>query len=149
MKSREKRIIYIIGSLKNPNIPIIANKLRKDLGKTVEIFNDWYHSSEDADDWMHKCCKERGLNYKETLKTYGALNTFEFDKKHIDRSTDVVMVMKAGRSGHLELGYAIGRGKRGYVLFDEEPERADIMYNFATDIFFNYNDLLKELKKYE
>ena len=57
------------------------------------------------------------------------------------------MIMPTGKSGHLELGWALGQGKRGYILFDKEPKRVDIMYQFATDIFFNFQELLTELKK--
>lgn len=34
----KKRMIYIIGSLRNKNVPIVANKLRK-LNKDWEIFS--------------------------------------------------------------------------------------------------------------
>jgi hypothetical protein len=56
--------------------------------------------------------------------------------------------MPSGKSGHLELGYSLGRGKRGYILFDQEPKRVDIMYQFATDIFFSFDELAAELQKY-
>ena len=39
----------------------------------------------------------------------------------------------------------IGKGKKGYVLMDM-PDRWDVMYQFATDIFFKEKDLIKELK---
>jgi hypothetical protein len=55
--------------------------------------------------------------------------------------------MPTGKSGHLELGYSLGKGKRGYILFDQEPERWDVMYQFATGIFFNQDDLLAELRR--
>ena len=45
--------------------------------------------------------------------------------------------MPAGKSGHMELCYMRGQGKPCYVLFDKEPERVDIMYQFATDVFFD------------
>ena len=53
--------------------------------------------------------------------------------------------MPCGKSGHLELGYFLGSGKRGYILFDGEPERWDVMYQFADGIYFKYDDLKKEL----
>ena len=53
--------------------------------------------------------------------------------------------MPAGKSGHLELGYSIGRGKTGYILFLEEPEKLDQMHNFADEIFMSEEDLLKVL----
>jgi hypothetical protein len=46
----------------------------------------------------------------------------------------------------LELGYTIGRGKPGFILFDQEPERYDVMYAFATDIFFSREKLIERLK---
>jgi nucleoside 2-deoxyribosyltransferase len=49
--------------------------------------------------------------------------------------------MPAGKSAHLELGYMIGRGKPCFVLFDEEPERWDVMYQFATAVCFSYEEL--------
>ena len=54
--------------------------------------------------------------------------------------------MPAGRSGHLELGYIIGLGKRGYILFDVEPERYDVMYQFAQGVAFSLDELCKMLK---
>ena len=52
----------------------------------------------------------------------------------------------AGRSGHLELGWALGAGKNGYVLLDQAPERWDIMYQFATGVYESMADLLQELE---
>lgn len=145
--NKQNRMIYIIGSLRNKNIPIIANKLRKDI-KDCEVFDSWFAPGPEADDFLRDYCKGKGFNYKQTLRDYAAQHVFQFDKGHIDRATDVIVVMPAGKSAHLELGYSIGRGKRGYILFDSEPERVDVMHNFATDVFTNYNDLLEELKKY-
>jgi nucleoside 2-deoxyribosyltransferase len=53
--------------------------------------------------------------------------------------------MPAGKSGHLELGYMVGCGKPGYILFDKEPERLDQMVQFATDIFFDAKELGRHL----
>ena len=55
--------------------------------------------------------------------------------------------MPAGKSGHHELGYMVGSGKKGYVLFDKEPKRWDVMYQFCDGVFFNFDDLKKELVK--
>jgi len=146
MKSK-KRIIYIIGSLRNKNVPIIANKIRK-INKEWEIFDSWVAPGPHADDYLRDYAKAKGLTYKETLKDWAATHIFAFDQKHIKRATDLVMVMPAGKSGHLELGWGMGRKKRGYILFDKEPKRVDIMYQFVTDIFFNFEELSEELKKY-
>ena len=102
-----------------------------------------------ADAYLLDYAKKRGLNYRDTLNTYAAKHIFEFDKHHIDRCDIVVMLMKAGKSGHLELGYAIGTGKPGFILFDKEPERVDVMYQFATDLFFTKKDLFERLEEYK
>jgi hypothetical protein len=147
IKSEKKRVIYVIGSLRNPKVPAVANQLRK-LNKDWEVFDSWYAPGPHADDYLRDYAKGKGLNYKETLQDWAATHIFAFDKKHITRATDVVMVMPSGKSGHLELGYSLGRGKRGYILFDQEPKRVDIMYQFATDIFFSFDELAAELQKY-
>ena len=55
--------------------------------------------------------------------------------------------MPGGKSAHLELGYMIGHGKPCYVFFDKEPERWDVMYQFAKDVFFSIEGLIEALRK--
>jgi nucleoside 2-deoxyribosyltransferase len=74
---------------------------------------------------------------------------FEFDKFHLDRCDAAVLLMPAGKSAHLELGYMRGKGKPGFILFDEEPERYDVMVKFATDIFFKKEDLFECLSMFK
>ena len=136
--------IYIIGALRNKAIPEFANELQQ-LG--FEAFADWFSPGPDADDFWRDYSKARGLTYKQALESYAARHIFEFDKYHLDRCDLAVMLMPAGKSGHLELGYTIGRGKPGYILFDGEPERYDVMVQFATDIFFNKQELFDKLRE--
>jgi len=136
--------IYIIGSLRNPEIPKFANELQ---AQGFEAFADWYQPGPEADDFWRNYSKERGLTYKQALESYGAKSIFQFDKFHLDRCDAAIMLMPAGKSGHLELGYTIGRGKPGYILFDQEPERYDVMVQFATQVFFTKEDLFYELKE--
>lgn len=138
--------IYVIGSLRNPEIPKIANELQT---QGYEAFADWFSPGPGADDFWRDYSKARGLSYREALKSHGARNIFEFDKSHLDRCDAAVMVMPAGKSAHLELGYTIGRGKPGFILFDGEPDRYDVMTQFATGIFFSKEELFEELKKYK
>jgi hypothetical protein len=144
MQGQQKRkTIYVIGSLRNLEIPKIAIQLR---AIDYEVFDDWYSPGPEADDYWRDYEKGRGSSYRMALKGYAAQHIFEFDKTHLDRSDIVVMVMPSGRSGHLELGYAIGKGKEGYILFDHEPERFDVMHCFADEIFFNLKELIQHLK---
>jgi hypothetical protein len=136
--------IYIIGALKNWAIVDLANELQA-LG--FDVFADWITPGPDADAFLLKYAKLRGWSYKQALNSYAATHVFEFDKSHIDRCDLVIMCMPAGKSGHLELGYARGCGKPGYILFDEIPSRFDVMYRFATDIFFDKAELIAELRR--
>ena len=109
--------VYLIGSLRNPAIPELGNLLRK---QGFEAFDDWYSAGFEADDQWQKYENLRGRSYKEALQGHAAKHVFAFDKFHLDRCDAAVLVMPAGRSGHLELGYFAGTGKPGYVLFDKE-----------------------------
>lgn len=134
--------IYIIGSLRNEKVVQFANELEQ---QGFEAFCDWKSPGPDADDFLRDYSKARGRNYKQTLQSYAAKHIFEFDLSHLNRCDAAVMLMPAGKSGHLELGYVIGREKPGYILFDAEPERVDVMHLFATDIFFKKEELFAAL----
>lgn len=136
--------LYLIGSMRNPKVPKLGIELRK---HGYDVFDDWHCSGPEADDFWQAYEKERGRSYKEALAGEHARNVFEFDQHHIDASDALVLVMPAGKSAHMELGYARGKGKKTYVLFEEEPERFDIMYRFATAVCFSVEELLEELKK--
>jgi nucleoside 2-deoxyribosyltransferase len=136
--------VYLIGSLRNPAIPELGNVLR---AQGFEAFEDWFSAGFEADDQWQKYEKLRGRSYKEALQGFAAKHVFAFDKFHLDRCDAAVLVMPAGRSGHMELGYFAGTGKPGYVLFDKEPERYDVMYQFAKDVFFDKDSLILALKK--
>jgi hypothetical protein len=137
-------VVYLIGSLRNPEIPKIAAKLR---AVGVEVFDDWFAAGPIADDSWQEYEKAKGLSYPEALKGYAAKHVFEFDLHHLKRADVAVLVLPAGKSGHLEFGWMKGMGKKGYVLFDHEPERWDVMYQFADDVFFDVDSLIKALLK--
>ena len=143
MAKPAKKKVYLIGSLRNPNIPKIAKKIRK-LG--FDVFDDWYPAGPKADDHWRDYEKAKGHNYEEALMGYAACHVYEFDKKHLDECDIGILCMPAGRSGHLEAGYLRGMGKKVYILRDD-PERWDVMYKFAHGVFDNFEKLEKELKK--
>ena len=146
--------IYLIGSLREPKVPEVAQALRK---AGHEVFDDWYSAGPRADDHWQAYETSRGHNYKEALDGYAAIDVFEFDHHHLDRNEIAILVLPAGKSGHLELGYFIGTGKPGYILFDDDVEKCrwDVMYQFTRlnhgdnkcKVFFNVNDIIKDLKK--
>ena len=139
-----EKVVYLIGSLRNKNLPQLANELRT-LG--FEVFDDWFSPGPKADEFWRMYEKIRGSTYKQALNNWAGKHIFEFDKFHLDRADIGVLYMPAGISGHLELGYMIGTGKKCFILFDKEPERWDIMYQFATGVCFNPKELKEELLK--
>lgn len=134
--------IYLIGSLRNPEIPALGERLRA-LG--YDVFDDWFAAGPIADDSWRDYEKARGHTYVEGLQGWAARHVFEYDFFHLNRADMAVLVLPAGRSSHLELGYAIGRGKPGYVVLDR-PDRWDVMYQFAKGgVYETFSDLEKAL----
>lgn len=135
--------IYLIGSLRNPSIPLIGDHLRS---KGFDVFDDWMAAGPTADDSWQEYEQGRGTSYPKALRGYAARHVFAFDLKHLDRADAGVLVLPAGKSAHLELGYMRGQGKRVYVLFDKEPDRWDVMYQFADEVFFDKEKLSEALE---
>lgn len=134
--------IYLIGSLRNRTIIGLGNALRKE---GYDPFDSWIAAGPEADDYWQSYANERGLTYKEALNDYSAMHVFHFDKSHLDRCDGGILILPAGKSGHIELGYMAGTGKPTWVLFDKVPDRFDVMYNFATDVCFSMEELLGSL----
>jgi hypothetical protein len=134
------KVLYLVGSLRNPRIPELANWLRKEFaaaGEDVEVFDDWYSAGKEADDYWKEYEIGRGHSYEEALRGYAARHVFEFDKLHLDRATHVVLALPAGKSGHMEVTYAkYGAGAKAAILLDPEDDpRFDVMYQFVDRVF--------------
>lgn len=138
-------MIYVIGSLRNPKIPTIAAELRRETWE--EIFDNWYAAGPEADDYWQAYEKAKGHTFAEALASHEAQHVFAFDQTHLLRASGVVLVLPAGKSGHLELGWALGKGKKGYILLDGEPDRFDVMYNFADGVFTTVSELARQIRR--
>lgn len=135
--------IYLIGSLRNSRIPAIARELRE-VG--LFVFDDWYSAGPEADDHWQKYEQSKGHSYRDALLGEAARHVFEFDRDHILTSDAVVLVTPAGKSGHMELGWALGQGKKGYVLLDAPVDRWDVMYRFATGVCPSVTSLIRTIR---
>ncbi len=136
--------IYLIGSLRNKYIPTIANEIEEKTGH--EVFDDWFAPGPRADDHWKEYETARGRSYAEALKGYAATHIYAFDKHHLDNADIGVLILPSGKSCHLELGYLIGQGTRTYVLMDN-PDRWDVMYQFADGIAFSMEELILMIGK--
>ena len=134
--------IYVIGSLRNNGVPDVAKELR---GCGLDAFDSWFAAGPEADDCWKAYEVSKGCSYRDALRGYAAQHVFSFDKHHLNRCDAAILVLPAGRSGHLELGYVSGLGKPSFILLDEdyiEDGRFDVMYNFATEIFQNKEEMI-------
>lgn len=135
--------VYLIGSLRNPEVPRVAARLRE-LGH--DVFDDWYAAGPEADDrWQAYETDYRKRSFAEALQGEAAKHVFNFDRRHLERADVVVLLMPAGKSGHMEFGWAVGRGARGIICMDREPERFDVMYGFAERVCVGVQALLRVL----
>ena len=133
--------LYLIGSLRNEKVARIAEDIRHSTG--IDVFDDWMAAGPEADDYWKSYEIARGHSYQEALSGYAARHVFEFDKHHLDRCDAALLVLPAGKSGHLELGYVIGSGKRGFILLDGEDVRFDVMYQFAERVFETTEEMIE------
>lgn len=136
-------IVYLIGSLRNPEIPKIAAALRL---AGYDVFDDWFAAGPIADDCWRDYEVSRGHSFAEALDGYAAKHVLNFDLTHLNRSQAGVLVLPAGKSGHMELGYLLGQGKQGYILLDAQPERFDVMYGLATKVVSSVNELIEAMR---
>ena len=131
--------IYIIGSLANPKIPFIANEFQ---AQGHKVFADWFSPGPEADGFWQEYERNRGRDFIHALKGPHAQMVFQFDRLWLGWADIGILVLPAGRSGHLELGWLLGQGKLGFILLEEaDPERWDVMYGFASGVTADLDEL--------
>lgn len=141
---RTQANIYLIGALKNPEIQVIAKQLR---AAGFGVWDDWHAAGPEADEWWQRYEQARGRTFQEALAGKHAQDVFHFDLSLLDLADAAVLVMPAGRSGHLEFGYFAGGNKPAFILLDKEPERYDVMPNFAHLVCHSFAELLQRLRE--
>ena len=129
--------IYIASSWKNENtVKYVSSRLRE-AGHEVDCFADnstgryVFHFSEIGD--------RESLNAVNFLADERSQRAFLEDKKWLDWCDCVVMVLPAGKSTHLEAGYAKGCGKKLYIFGQFPYGEFDVMYGFADKLIPNDN----------
>lgn len=144
--------LYLIGSLRNAAIPALAARLRKNV-PDVEIFDDWFAAGPEADDYWKTY--EQGRHgtdskaYVAGLNGYAAEHVFSFDKHHLDTATHALLVLPAGKSGHMEIMYAAyGVGANTAILLEEGVDpRWDVMYKFIPNILTSFDEVEQWMKQ--
>jgi hypothetical protein len=94
--------------------------------------------------------KAKGSDWEEVdeyLRMVGhprAIEGFEADYAAMQRADTFVMVLPCGKSAHLELGWAVGAGKRTIILL-EDPVEPELMYRMCDEMYTTLFGLLGAL----
>jgi hypothetical protein len=116
--------VYVASSWRNPVQPAIVAAIRE-VGFDVYDFRNppngaGFGWEEIHPDWQQWTAAE----YQAALEHPRAVEGFASDFDAMQAADIVVLVLPCGRSAHLELGWAVGAGKRTAILLngDHEPE---------------------------
>lgn len=142
--------IYIASSWKNQETVLVLARELESYGFEVDAFCrttdtryafHWSELVDDEDDLKH-------YDAIEMLADPRTQRAFQEDRKWLDWSACVVMVLPCGRSSHLEAGYAKGKGKALFIYGEFPKGEFDVMYGFADGLFriSQLNELVKALK---
>lgn len=105
--------------------------------ETMNNFGKEFKNEEEKMDFFEKL----------DLKSDTVLNIFNQDLENEKSSKNFLLVLPAGKSGHIEAGIAYGMGKKCYAI--GEYDATDSLYNIFDNIFENEKDLEEFLKQYK
>jgi len=141
------RKIYLASSWRNQGQPLLVKMLRNE-GHEVYDFrnpkagNNGFHWSSIDGGWR-EWTPER---YRKALVHPVAEEGFRFDFDAMKWADTFVLLLPCGRSAHLELGWAIGAGKRSFILLAEGQE-PELMYKLVGSICFDVPELFIALQR--
>ena len=136
----------------------IAGKTRNkdNILRICDIFDKYnvsYYCFLKNDDTMNSY-GEYGQTEEEKMKVFESLglksdivlNIFKQDLDNEKACKNLLLVLPAGKSGHIESGIAYGMGKKCYAI--GEFDATDSLYNIFETIFENEHQLEEFLKNY-
>jgi len=122
--------IYLASSWQNEKLVLEWMQILKQKGYQVDAFCDptrgryVFHFSEIGDP-----SELDAISFLDDDRTKRA---FKEDKKWIDWADVCLLILPAGKSSHLEAGYAKGKGKKLIIWQKKYPTgEFDVMYGFA------------------
>lgn len=142
--------VYVASSWRNVDQPVVVTVLRTQGHEVYDFRNppsgtgfSWAEVKPTASpripgkgsDW------EAVVDYLAMIDHPRARQGFESDRAAMAWADTFVLVLPSGKSAHLELGWAIGAGKRTAILL-EDPVEPELMYLMADHRFTHVDDLL-------
>ena len=145
--------IYLASSWRNAELVRATASFLRTCGFSVDDFTDTRTDREGGERFvfdryvfnaaevnLDKCDAVEFLRSKEVQQA------FQQDKVGLDWADACVLILPAGRSSHLEAGYAVGRGKKLVIFGEFHPGEYDTMYGFADLLTSDPNELNAFLK---
>lgn len=139
--------LYVASSWKNEHMCRVLADVLREYGHEVDCFCDprcgrfvfhWSSFVSDPADLQK-------YNAKSFMGDERVQRAFAEDKKWLDWCDGVLLVLPAGRSAHLEAGYAVGRGKPVWAWGKMPDGEFDVMYGLLSGLY-NGNELSKCLR---
>lgn len=140
------RSIYVASSWRNASLDNVNARLRRAGVATYDFReHDGFHWQDVFPEWGDDWPNTGEMDAPMVLVGMGmepAERGFARDKAALDGCAGLVLVLPAGNSAHLELGYAAGRGKPTCVLLPEGTVRPDLMWKVADLITADLSEMV-------
>lgn len=145
--------VYVASSWRNTTQPIVCQALER-FGidhydfKNPSADNHGFHWSEVMPSYEKGTSQNQASDmteYLEALKHPISEAGFASDMGALERADCTILILPCGRSAHLELGYAVGKGQRTAILLDPDEDdkvTPELMYKMVDHISFGLIDLL-------
>lgn len=135
--------VYVASSWRNPVQPAVVAALR-----TAGIDCYDFRNPPNGAGFGWEQVGGRAFSDTESIPGYlkmldhpRAVEGFDADCAAMEKADTFVLVLPCGRSAHLELGWAVGAGKRTAILLDD-PVTPELMYRMVDHIAPSLVDLL-------
>jgi nucleoside 2-deoxyribosyltransferase len=140
--------IYLASSWKNVMLVRDFAECLRERGYEVDDFTD--DSNGRFSFSFNKLPEIEKHNAISVLKFPEVQQAFTEDKKWIDWSDCVLMILPCGKSAHLEAGYAKGQGKKLIIYQKHYPlGEFDVMYGFADLVTNDYMEIIGFIQSIE
>lgn len=136
--------IYVASSWRNRLQPAVVDRLRLAGFEVYDFRNpdegdSGFHWSEIDPNWEDWSAQR----YATLIDHPVAVDGFKKDLAAMEWADTFVLILPCGRSAHLELGWAVGQGKRTAILLRDEGFEPELMYRMVDYLATGISGLLE------
>lgn len=139
-------MIYVASSWRNPYHPLVIEHLEAAGLEHYDFRNPpngtgfgWQEVMPSFDIDRQEC---HLVDFIDGLGHPRAVQGFESDFDAMKAADTFVLVLPCGKSAHLELGWAVGAGRRTAILFDGPVVQPELMYRMVDLLTEDLDELL-------